>query len=288
MKAISYSIFGFGKTKDANCFEFDAYMRGLILNVRFNRIIYPSWQTVVNVDGASYSQYRRIFDWLQNKGHIVINLCDEDDPLCLAMLWRMKTVFAYIHPDWIYSHVLCRDVDSICTYREAQAVQQWIDEGKTAHCITDSISHNIPMMGGMIGFKPGDLSFILGVHTWEEFMKLGDGINYKRKGADQDFLNRYIYPKVAKSVTEHFVLGMRHDLAEEDGRHYSIPDYPIDVDPVFKVTNECAGHIGAAGCYDPPTQKFLNRTDPYRGDYGELNRLLINAGIFPSHYFIES
>lgn len=271
MKAISYSIFGYNKQKDPNCFDHDCYVRGLMVNVRFNRIVYPGWVNVLNIDGQSYSAYRKLYDWLQNKGYIVINICDEDDPLCLAMLWRMKTVFSYTHPYWIYSHVLCRDIDSICTYREAQAVQQWIQEDKTAHCITDSISHNIPMMGGMIGFKPADLSSRLGVNSWEELINLGGGMSFKRKGSDQDFLNKYVYPKVAESVTEHFVLGMRHNLPEADGRHYAIPDVEVEnVDPIFKITNDCAGHIGAAGYYETPTVKFLRHSDPYREEYKEI------------------
>lgn len=150
MKAISYSLFGYNRKTPENCFEFNTYLRGLMVNVRFNRVIYPNWDNVVNMDQSTYnSPYREIFDWLQNKGFIKINLWPDNQPLCLAMLWRLSTGFK-TNPDntWYYSHVLCRDIDSICTYREAQAVQQWINEDKTIHCITDSISHNIPMMGG--------------------------------------------------------------------------------------------------------------------------------------------
>lgn len=270
-KALSYSLFGYGKKTPHNCFEFDTYMRGLMINVRFNRIIYPGWDNVVNIDGATYgSPYRPIFDWLENNGLIKINFCDEA-PLCLAMLWRLKPVFIYDHPDWRYTHVLCRDVDSISTYREAQAVQQWIEEDKTIHCITDSISHNIPMMGGMIGFRPAHLSSRFNTNKWEDLIKLSKH-DFNRKGTDQDFLNSVIYPKCAESATEHFVLGMRHNLPEGNGRHYSIPDIEIDVDPIFKVTNDCAGHIGAAGYYEPPTLKFLHNLDPYNFEYSEIEK----------------
>lgn len=270
MKAISYAIFGYERKTALNCFEHNTYVRGFMVNVRFNRVLYPHWQTVLNIDAQSYSPHRKLYDWLQNKGFITINIFPDDEPLCRAMLARMRTVFSYTHPEWTYTHVLCRDVDSICTYREAQAVAQWIDEGKTAHCITDSISHNIPMMGGMIGFRPAELSSLVGVNSWDEMMALSSGIDFKRKGSDQDFLNKYIYPKVAESVTEHFVLGMRHNLPEVDGRHYSIPDYAIPVDPMYKVTNDCAGHVGASGYYEPPTLKFLNHIDPYRDEYQQI------------------
>lgn len=272
MNGISYSIFGAERKREQNCFDHDCYVRGLMVNVRFNRILYPNWINILNIDGQSYSAYRKFYDWLQNKGLIVINMQPDEEPLCLAMLWRLKTVFSYSHPHWIYDRVLCRDVDSISTYREAQAVQQWIDEGKTAHCITDSISHNIHMMGGMCGFMPSGTSSLLGVNTYAELIKQGAGIDFKKKNADQDFLRKHVYPKLAGSVTEHFVLGMKHDLPEEDGRHYSIPDYKIDVDTAFKVTNDCAGHIGAAGYYETPTIKFLRHVDPYRDEYEQIEK----------------
>lgn len=272
MKALAYAIFGYDREKDPNCFDHDCYVRGLMVNVRFNRILYPNWITVLNIDSQSYSPYRKLYDWLQNKGLIVINIQPDGDPLCMAMLWRLKTAFSYIHPHWIYTHVLCRDVDSVSTYREAQAVQQWIDEGKTIHCITDSISHNIHMMGGMCGFMPAGTSSLLGVNNFADLVKRSEGIDFKRKGADQTFLMRYVYPKLAGSATEHFVLGMKHDLPEEDGRHYSIPDYKIDVDEKFKVTNSCAGHVGAAGFYETPTVKFLRHNDPYEAEYAEIER----------------
>jgi len=273
MKAISYSLFGYNKKTPDNCFEFNTYMRGLMINVRFNRVIYPNWVNVVNLDSSTYnSPFKPIFDWLQNKGFVELNICPDDQPLCLAMLWRLKPVF-FTNKDttWRFTHVLCRDVDSICTYREAQAVAQWIQEDKAIHCITDSISHNIPMMGGMIGFRPAHLSSRLSVNSWDALMNKGK-FDYNRKGSDQDFLNKYVYPNCAESSTEHYVLGMVHNLPEGNGRHYSIPDIQIDVDPIFKVTNDCAGHIGAAGYYEPPTLKFLHNTDPYNYEYSEIEK----------------
>lgn len=273
-RIISYSLFGYGKIPPQNCFEFDTYARGLMVNIRFNRILYPNWQNVLSIDYSTYnSPYRSIFEWLQNKGLIVLNLEDDDQPLCTSMLWRAKAGLAYLHPDWLYTHVLCRDIDSLSTYREAQAVEQWIQEDKAVHCITDSISHNIPMMGGMIGFRPSHIGSIFGLDARKAWMQLianGANIDFNRKGSDQDFLNRYIYPAVSSSATEHFVLGMKHTIPEGDGRHYSIPDIEINVDPIFKASNDCVGHVGSSGFYEPPTIKFLKTLDPYRDEYKSI------------------
>lgn len=277
-KAIAYSLFGYGKVTPQNCFAFETYIRSFFVNVRINRVLYKDWTNVLNIDQSSFnSPYRPIFEWLKNntKTDIVIQ---DDAPLCKAMLWRFKTVFAYNHPNWKYSHTICRDTDSISTYREAQAVAQWIQEDRTAHCITDSISHNIPMMGGMCGFRPGYLNERLNLNIepekiWDELLKRGGEIDFNRKGSDQDFLMKYIYPKVAvDSVTAHFCLGMRQVSTEDNGMHYSIPDIPIDVDPIHKFLNTCAGHIGASGYYEPPMLKWLNTMDPEREYYSDIQK----------------
>lgn len=278
MKAVSYSLFGYDRQREANSFDFHSYLRGLHLCIRFNRILYPNWVNVLNIDEASYdSPYRKIFDWHQNHGFLKIKLFPNGEPLCRAMLRRMETVFSYTHPDWDYTHVICRDLDSIATYREAQMVQEWINEDNTMHCITDSISHTIPMMGGLIGFKPGFENNImeLGINpesAWEKLLSMAPDIDYSRKGSDQDFLNRVLYPKLCKNATEHFIKGMPHNLVEGNGRYYSVPeDLEVPgVDPKFKETNLLAGHAGAAGFYEPPTMKFLYWQDPYKKDYEEL------------------
>ncbi len=155
-KAISYSLFGFERVTPDNCFAFETYVRGFFVNCRINRVLYPEFVTVLNIDELSFaSPYNKIFTWLEENLKVLIVRKANNVPLCRAMLWRLETSFTFEHPNWVYSHVLCRDTDSISTYREAQAVSQWIAEDRAVHCITDSISHNIPMMGGMIGIRPG-------------------------------------------------------------------------------------------------------------------------------------
>lgn len=280
MRGIAYSIFGYDRPKHpSGGFDHHNFIQGFIINVRLNRLLYPNWVTVLNIDAQSYSPFRKVYDWLQSKGLILINIQPDDEPFCRQMLWRVKTVVSYTHPDWDFTHVLCRDTDSVPTYREAQAVTQWIQEGTTAHCITDSISHNIPMMGGLCGFKPADFGSRMGLNAekaWKQLMDMADGIDFNRKGSDQDFLNRFVYPKVADSCTEHFVLGMKQTIPEGGGRHYSIPDIEVEnVDPKWKVTNDFAGHCGAAGYY-PITLNFLKHDDPYREEYEPIARQFPN------------
>lgn len=304
-KAISYSLFGYNRERQANCFDFNSYLRGLHINIRFNRILFPEWVNVLNIDESTYnSKYKKIFDWHVEKGWLRLSI-REPAPLCKSMLWRVATLFDYDHPVWRYSHVICRDLDSIATYREAQMVQQWVDEDRAIHCITDSVSHTIPMMGGMVGFRPGYVNDLLKLNTnpeaaWNKLLSFAPDIDYSRKGSDQDFLNRIIYPKCANNATEHFIKGRPHDLIEGNGRHYlapsSIPDWIMKVSDHnlpnafranhigwsehLKQTNLLAGHIGAAGFYEAPTMKFLYWEDPYKDDYKELENMKEFAQIF--------
>ncbi len=280
-KAISYSLFGFGKERYHNCFDFNSYLRGLHICLRFNRILYPDWQMIVNIDEATFnSPYKPIFDWYNSKGYVRFIIHRNNEKLCKAMLWRFETVFDYTHPLWTYSHVICRDLDSISTFREAQMVAEWIAEDKAMHCITDSISHTIPAMGGLVGFRPGYVRDLLGIaktnpeSTFENLLERSPDIDYSVKGSDQTFLNQVIYPPLADHTTEHFIKGMSHNKKEENGRHYKAPEnLDIGIDPKFKETNLLAGHCGAAGFYEAPTMKFLYHDDPYKKDYTEVETM---------------
>jgi hypothetical protein len=234
---------------------------------------------IVNIDKATYnSPYWPIFDWHEKRGFIRFDIQEDNQPLCLSMLWRLKTVFSYIHPSWEFSHVICRDLDSIPTYREAQMVKSWIDEDKAISCITDSVSHTIPVMGGLCGFRPGYVNDIMQItkhpqDAWASLIAMAPGINYNIKGSDQDFLNRVMYPKLCNSASEFFIKGRPHDLVEGNGRHYTVPNMDLGINPAFEETNRLAGHAGAAGFYEAPTMRFLFWDDPFKAEYEELESM---------------
>jgi len=299
-KAVSFSLFGYDRGRHENCFSFDSYCRGLHINIRLYRILFPGWDIVVNVDQATYnSPYRPIFDWHVKKGYLKINLFPNNQPLCLAMLQRLQTVFMFDHPNWRYTHVICRDLDSIPTLRERLMVEEWIDEDRAMHCITDSVSHTIPMMGGMVGFRPGYVNDIMKItdnpqYAWERLIAMAPGIDYRRKGSDQDFMGQVLYPKLCTNATEHFIKGRPHDLIEGAGRHYHVQEegsmiYKNVMDSIhtglidkgqLEETNRLAGHVGSAGFYESPTMKFLYWDDPYKTDYEELESMPEFAQIF--------
>jgi hypothetical protein len=212
------------------------------------------------------------------------------------MLWRLKPIFHQnLEGAWKYDHVLCRDTDSIPTYREAQAVAKWIQEDTCMHSITDSVSHTIPLMGGMIGIRPRYFSEIMEANSWHDLMgrslKGGsNGVpnhakgsltkyfrqygectyNFNQKGTDQEFLNAYCWPRVSRhdapNFTAHWIKGLTGGNAN---RQYN---YIQDIDlghPEYKELNYCAGHIGSAGFYDVALMNFL-KTDPNKEKYAEI------------------
>lgn len=259
-RAIVYSLFGAG-IEYKNCFSFYNYLQGLAINLRLARLIYPDWEVVLETDTSTYQQYQDLLTALP----IVIEINDSGQELCRAMLWRLKPIW---HD---YTHVLCRDLDSPLTYRERQAVEHWISHGKTGHAITDSVSHTIALMGGMIGFVPEYFKMRTGFASWQAMMA-DSPINFNVKGSDQDFLNQVIYPKIAgpgnDSITQHYVLGMPNTFLSDYHNH--IPAIELAIDPELVESNNTCGHIGAAGYYTGPTFKFLHK---YKDAFADLREI---------------
>jgi hypothetical protein len=257
--AISYSLFGYNQQHE-NCYDFRAYLRGLHLNIRIAELLYPGWAICLSADNQTlFSNYYEYFDSLICNGKITrIQL--ESSELCRMMLWRLYPLFITKGDGMMYDRVICRDTDSLLSYRERQAVAYWERGPKMAHAITDSVSHIITLMGGMIGFQSGPFRDRMGVTSFDELLSFSQGIDFSRKGADQDFLNRYVLPKVADSITEHFVLG--HPQTFRGDCHNLIHDIglkEIGVPDELKETNGYGFHIGASGFQTDAVVKFLQK-----------------------------
>lgn len=264
MKVIVYALFGNQNERNENCFDFNSYLRGLLINIRMNRLLFPDWKIILETDTKVYNTYSDLFRQLP----IIVNV-NKPEPLTKSMLWRLKPIFEIDDRQHaLYSHVLCRDLDSPATYREAQAVQYWMNRDKAAHAITDSVSHNLPFLGGMIGFIPKYFTQLTGFNNWEDMFQ-GCDINFDRKGADQTFLNKHIYPFFAKkwmdSITQHYVLGMPDSFLTD--YHNKIQDMDLAIPAALKESNSVCGHIGAAGYYEGAMFKFLRK---YWNEFDDL------------------
>lgn len=255
---ISYSLFGYSE-QYVNCYDFKSYLRNLGVNLRMNQILFPQWTTHLTLDYDTYnSPYKEFFDYHKNSGLINITVMPKAE-LCRMMLYRLVPCFLQLSDGvQLYDRVICRDTDSLCTYRERQAIEYWIKNGRVAHAITDSTSHNIPLMGGMIGFQTNLFRKALGVASFESMMNLNQDIKLNKKGSDQDFLNKVVLPKIADSMTEHYILGLKQSFRGNCFNY--IQDEPIeDIPPILKESNILVNHIGQAGFIIEPVLKFLDK-----------------------------
>lgn len=267
MKVISYALFGYGEERKENCFVFHDYFRGLFINIRLQRMLYPDWEIWLYTDHQTYEGLSHIFQDIEDK--YVKILPQDRTHLTRAMLWRMKPCF---DPD--VERVICRDLDSPITYREAQAVTFWYNKDKAAHAICDSVSHCIPMLGGMIGFKQRNFKDYTGFDTWESMVD-GKGIDYSKKGADQDLLCKHVYPAFAQhgtdSVTQHYFKGMPNTYLSDwhtcdceptvghDNRCPNDIEIYRQAPASLKETNALCGHIGASGYYTTEMNRFVHK-----------------------------
>ncbi len=235
MKLISYSLF------NAPCepFEKMAYIRGFYWNARMNNLIYPDWRTHLEVDIDVHQEFKVLFDWLVENNNLSISICPRSNPLCEAMLWRMK-------PIWTQdvSHVLCRDSDAITTYKEAQIVQRWLQDGQAVLSIHDNPSH-AGLMGGMVGFETATFKALTGLQSWDEMIV---GRDLSERGSDQHLLNQKIYPQVQYNL-----------ITFMDAPKIELPQ----VDPKLWESNLCSFFIGAAGVNELETLRFFKRFDIY-------------------------
>lgn len=249
--AISYSLFGY-KQNHTDGFSFSSYLRGLSMNLQMAELLYPGWQIYLAVDEQSYdSPFKPYFDYHAASGRIHLEILPPDE-LCAMMLWRMRPVFMSK-----YDRVLCRDIDSLVCHRERQAVEYWIQSGRAVHAITDSVSHTIALMGGMIGFMNKEFRGFIHCRSFAEMRAMAPNFGFKVKGADQSFLNKYILPRVADTMCEHYVLGMRQSFRGECFNY--IQDIPVPgVDELMRESNHLVEHIGQAGFICDPVLKFLD------------------------------
>lgn len=211
---------------------FNYYLRGVYWNYRMNQLIYPEWLNVVVIDkGILGNTHTQMFlhDLGEESCNLVYKFRDSEER-CKSMLWRLSPAFE----SHDITHVLCRDLDAITTYREAQAVNDWLRSGKPIHAILDNPAHG-GIMGGMCGF---DASFVRNkFKSWDDMVK---GANLKNHGTDQNLLNKLFKP----------------ELVYWSGRVPHLQDNPL-----WESELTCR-HIGAAGCVDMELLRFFQRFDP--------------------------
>lgn len=179
-KVISYALYG----------ENPIYCHGAIINAKEKKSTYGSdWETWFYV----YCDVPKVYLDELNKYADKIIPIDNDFYIKHGMFWRFLPIL-----DNTVEYLIVRDLDSRITQKEISCVNEWIKSNKNFHIIRDGITHQMPFMGGVIGFKnplPFDFKKLLddNKHFW----------NNSIYNKDQLFLAHCIYPLTVNNRIVH-------------------------------------------------------------------------------------
>lgn len=109
--------------------------------------------------------------------------------------WKF-TVNRFLPMSEEIEYMISRDTDSRIGDREASAVSEWIESGKSAHIMRDHPYHGgFPMLAGMFGIKGGVIKNIKALLDLYQ--------NTEQYHYDQFFLKDFIYPFIEDDVIIH-------------------------------------------------------------------------------------
>ncbi len=160
------------------------YTIGLIKNLDLAKIIYPDWVCRIYCGNSVPQEIIKEINLKDNKELIIMNEHGNWE----GMFWRF---YAAEDADVMIS----RDTDSRLTYREKQAVDEWLKSDKLFHIMRDHPYHGTEILGGMWGVKAPILK---NIKQLIQAYKKGDFYQ-----VDQNFLREKIYPLVYNTSFVH-------------------------------------------------------------------------------------
>ena len=177
---ISYSLFG----------RQVRYCEYAVLNAKKALEIYPEWRCRFYIDE---SVPRHVVNRLIELNAQVIFVTDSMKQLP-GVFWRF-----YVMDDPQVKRFIIRDADSLLSYREKMAVEDWINSEKWFHTMRDAKDHVALILAGMWGGCTGVIhnveqhisEFIQSQH----YMSMSD--------IDQHFLRYCVWPTIKQSVFMH-------------------------------------------------------------------------------------
>ena len=178
-KIIAFSLFG-GSS---------AYCEPAVMNTEISAKIYPGWLCRFYVDD---SVPQTVIQRLRANGAEVVKV-DAALQNWPGTMWRF---LAMDDPEAAY--VLFRDADSVISWREAAAVQQWLESGKLFHTLRDASTHTELILAGLWGAVAGAVPDMRGKIEAYQKQPLES-----RHFADQFFLREHIWPYAKQSLCAH-------------------------------------------------------------------------------------
>jgi hypothetical protein len=173
-KIISFSLWG----------DNPKYTVGAIRNAELGNIIYPDWICRFYCGKSVPSD---IILKLNSYSNVEVVEMEEDGNWS-GMFWRF---YACEDSDVMIS----RDTDSRLSFREKNAVDEWIESDKGFHIMRDHPYHNTLILGGMWGVRNGllkDIRTLIDQYNKGNFWQV-----------DQNFLREKIYPIVRNTLFVH-------------------------------------------------------------------------------------
>ena len=174
---IAYSLWG----------DIPMYWIGAIRNIELVNKHFPDWICRFYVDKDCKNE---LIDTLKGT-NVEVVLVDSKDSFH-GMFWRF-----WASEDQDVDIFLSRDCDSRITDREVSAINEWLESDKDFHIMRDHPYHTVPILGGMWGCRNGIMRKIQLCKMIEEWNQ------FERKGIDQDFLGKCVYPLVKDNSIEH-------------------------------------------------------------------------------------
>jgi len=180
MKVISFSLFG----------DNPIYTIGAIRNADLKNEIFPDWEMWLY---HNHTVPQNILNELEQRGVKLINM--GRDQRFLNALWRFIPA-----GDDTVEYFFSRDCDSRISYRDKEAVEEWIKSGKKAHILRDHpIGHFWVMNAGMWGCKGGSIPAFKEI--FDSFNN--SNLNLNDRYLDQIFLRDHIYPLIVNDSLIH-------------------------------------------------------------------------------------
>lgn len=175
-KLISFSLYG----------DKLEYIESAVLNTVLVSQIYPNWICRFYVDN---SVPQNALDRLRHNGAEIV-MVDGEIAKLPGTMWRFWAI-----DDRDVEVVIFRDADSVISWREADAVEQWLASGKRFHTIRDSGSHTELILAGLWGAKGGAIPDMK-----QKMLDYANSTYLDKRFADQYFLRNHIWKYVCQDL----------------------------------------------------------------------------------------
>jgi hypothetical protein len=174
---VAYSLWG----------DHPMYWIGALRNIEQVQYYFPNWKCRFYIDSTCD---QKLIETIKGDNVEVVLVNSKDS--FHGMFWRF-----WASEDTDVDIFLSRDCDSRFSDREISAIKEWLESDKDFHIMRDHPYHTVPILGGMWGCRNGimrKIGLVKMIESWNQF---------QRKGVDQDFLGRCVYPLVVNNAIEH-------------------------------------------------------------------------------------